>query len=82
MQKKKLQYYFCYRFCLILQAASQLFDMVFITKDEQNASRPQSRTVTSTMSVGLISKIFWNKVSQIQYSYENLEKQVSVFKGV
>lgn len=67
------------RFCLILQAASQLFDMVFITKDEQNASRPQSRTVTSTMSVGLISKIFWNKVSQIQYSYENLEKQLSEY---
>jgi len=65
------------RFCLILQAVTKLLDQSLLTDSTTQDERPKSRTVTSTMSVGLVSKMFWNKVSQIQYIHNKLEKEVS-----
>ncbi|XP_066922140.1 coiled-coil domain-containing protein 157-like [Clytia hemisphaerica] len=63
------------KFCFLLQVTSRLFDHVMndaIDNQESNNKRPQSQTVTATMSIGLISKKFWSKLSQFQYSYKNL----------
>ena len=54
---------------------SKSFDQV-LCKNE-NDRRPESKTVTTTMSIGLISKKFWSKFSQFHYTYQNLTKEVS-----
>lgn len=69
-----------FRFCLLLQSVSRLCDKS-ILNDRQTSKkkRPQSRTISCTMSVGLISRRFWDKITEVQDTYHQMEKEVFTF---
>ena len=54
-----------------------MFDSVVTATGHEQSFRPQSRTVTTTMSVGLITKLFWNKICDVHLSFNNMEREVS-----
>lgn len=69
-----------FRFCLLLQSVSRLCDKSILNDRLTNKKkRPQSRTISCTMSVGLISRRFWDKITEVQDTYHQMEKEVFAF---
>lgn len=69
-----------FRFCLLLQSVSRLCDKSILNDCQTSKKkRPQSRTISCTMSVGLISRRFWDKITEVQDTYHQMEKEVFTF---
>ena len=67
------------RFCVLLQGVSKLMEQIINDVEINNSERrPDSKTVTSTMSVGLICKKFWSKLSHFQYAHKSVLNKVKL----
>ncbi len=66
------------RFVFLLQASSQFMDTTSSSKINlaSSVTRPKSRTVGTTMSVGLVVKKFWSRVVQTSHNIQQLKHEV------